>query len=157
MDGEQSGLRMRQTTPEEDRPALDLVVLRVLDGGTRRPLRAAFRFDPCAPMVVSLTLSPMRGPSVTWRIGRELLRHGLHDESGEGDVRVWAAPGEEGRAAWMRLESRQSSALLELPARAVSRWLAATYLRVPAHAEGRALDWDGFLTSLCDDFAEPTD
>ncbi|NEA39847.1 SsgA family sporulation/cell division regulator [Streptomyces sp. SID11385] len=134
-----------------------MVILRVLDGGTRRPLWASFRFDPSVPMLVSLTLRPPRGPGVTWRIGRELLCHGLYDESGEGDVRVWAAPGEKGRAAWMRLESRQSSALLELPVRALSQWLDATYVRVPAHAEGRALDWDGFLTSLCDELAEPTD
>ncbi|GJF33986.1 hypothetical protein KNE206_66860 [Kitasatospora sp. NE20-6] len=150
MDGEQYGLRERRTGPR-DVPVLTLLVKRVLDGCAWRPVRAEFRFDPAAPMIVSVTLAPARGPSVLWRIGRELLHQGLFEESGEGHVQVRPAPGQEGGIAFLLLASRQSSAVLELPVPALAEWLEGTYEIVPAQTEGESLDWDGFISGLLDE------
>lgn len=156
MNGEQSGLRVCQTAPEE-LPPLSLAVKRVVDGFPRQPVRADFRFDPGTPMIVSLTLTPWHGPSVTWRIGRELLSRGLYEESGKGDVQVWPMQCDEGDAAWLLLESKATSAVFELPAPVVEEWLDATYQIVAAEAETDTLDWDVFLTELLDDRELPTD
>ncbi|MFE2913719.1 SsgA family sporulation/cell division regulator [Kitasatospora indigofera] len=156
MDGEQYGLRERRTGPR-DVPVLNLLVKRVLDGYAWRPVRAEFRFDPATPMIVSVTLAPARGPGVVWRIGRELLHQGLFEESGEGHVQVWPAPGQGGAAAFLLLASRRSSAVLELPVPALLNWLEATYEIVSAQAEGESLDWDGFIAGLLDDGPRPTE
>ncbi|MGW3496334.1 SsgA family sporulation/cell division regulator [Streptomyces sp. NPDC001020] len=156
MNGEQSGLRVRQTAPEEP-PALSLAIRRVLNGVPRQPVRADFRFDPGTPMIVSVTFAPWRGPSVTWRIGRELLYRGLYEESGEGDVQVWPMQCDEGEAAWLLLESKGASAVFELPVAPVAEWLEATYHIVTAEAEAEALDWDAFITELLDDRDLPFD
>ncbi|MFC8447898.1 SsgA family sporulation/cell division regulator [Kitasatospora sp. NPDC057223] len=156
MDGEQYGLRERRTGPH-DVPVLTLLVKRVLDGCAWRPVRAEFRFDPATPMIVSVTLVPGRGPSVVWRIGRDLLHQGFFEESGEGHVKVWPAPGREGGIAFLLLSSRQSSAVLELPVPALADWLEGTYEIAPAPGEGAALDWDGFLSGLLDDRRRQTE
>ncbi|GGV41808.1 hypothetical protein GCM10010495_69310 [Kitasatospora herbaricolor] len=158
MDGEQYGLRERRTGPRpQDVPVLTLLVKRVLDGYAWRPVRAELRFEPATPMIVSVTLVPTRGPGVVWRIGRELLHQGLFEESGEGQVQVWPAPGREGEAAFLLLASRRSSAVLELPVTALVNWLEATYAIVSAQAEGESLDWDGFISGLLDDRHRPTE
>jgi hypothetical protein len=107
-------------------------------------------------MTVSVTLTPRRGPSVTWRISRELLYQGLFEESGEGDVQVWPTQCDEGEAAWMLLESKDASAVFELPVPAVGEWLDATYRIVAAEAEADSLDWDAFITELLDDRELPS-
>lgn len=137
--GEQSGFGVRRTALQE-LPALVLNVFRVVDGLPRQPTRAEFRFDAATPMTISVTLTPWRGPGVTWRIGRELLYRGLFEESGEGDVQVWPMHSDEGEAAWLLLESRDASAVFELPVAEVAEWLDASYGIVAAEVEMDALD-----------------
>ncbi|MEU8926368.1 SsgA family sporulation/cell division regulator [Kitasatospora sp. NPDC048545] len=135
----------------KDVPALSLDIRRVLGRAERQPLRADFRFDPDTPVLVSVTLTPPRGRSVTGRISRELLHRGLSGRSGDGDVRIRPVPGGEGgRLRWLRLASRETSAVLELPAAALSDRLAATYRLVPAGAAREATeeDWEAFIREL---------
>ncbi|MEU9044897.1 MULTISPECIES: SsgA family sporulation/cell division regulator [unclassified Kitasatospora] len=129
---------------------LSLDVRRVLGRVERQPLRADFRFDRDTPVLVSVTLTPPRGRSVTWRISRELLYRGLSEPSGEGDVRIWPVPGERGELAWLRLASRETSAVLELPVAALAQWFEATYRLVSAEQTRKAaeLDWEAFVTQL---------
>ncbi|MFI6063080.1 SsgA family sporulation/cell division regulator [Streptomyces sp. NPDC051286] len=150
MNGEQAGVQAGQAVSGE-LPVLCLDVRRVLDGVPVHPIRAEFRFDAVSPMVVSVTFTPWRGRGVTWRIGRELLYRGLYEESGEGDVQAWPVQGEEGEVAWLLLESRESSAVFELPVAEVGEWLDTTYKIVSAEAEADALDWGAFLGELLDD------
>ncbi|SEM20595.1 SsgA family sporulation/cell division regulator [Streptacidiphilus jiangxiensis] len=149
MNGEQSGFRDYGTTPR-DVPALTLVVKRVLGAHAWQPVRARFGFDPAAPMLVCLTLAAPRGPSVTWRVGRELLYRGLFEESGEGDVQVWPSLGQESEIAFLLLDSGESSAVLELPVPELVDWLEGTYALVPAEAEAEAVDWEGTIAALLD-------
>ncbi|GAA2349196.1 SsgA family sporulation/cell division regulator [Streptomyces kunmingensis] len=147
MNGEQSGIRVHQTAPRE-LPVLSLDIKLVLDGVPRVPVQVEFRFDPTTPMIVSVTFTPWSGPSVLWRVSRALLYRGLYEESGEGDVQVWPMESDEGEAAWLLLESRETSAVFELPVAELGEWLDATYGVVPAEAETDALDWDVFLGEL---------
>lgn len=147
MNGEQSGLRARQQAPQEQL-TLALDAERVLHRHGRHPVRAEFRFDPAAPLIVSATFTPARGAGVTWRIGRELLYQGLYEESGEGDIQIWPVQEADADVAWLRLESKASSAILELPVPAMAAWLEATYALVSAEDETDTLDWDGFMADL---------
>jgi len=149
MNGEQSGPEIRQTALQK-LPALVLNVRRVVDGLPQQPTRAEFCFDAATPMIVSVTFTPWRASGVTWRIGRELLYHGLFEETGEGDVQVWPMHSDEGEAAWLLLQSEDASAVLELPVADVADWLDASYDIVAAEAETDALDWDAFIASAND-------
>ncbi|MEU8544211.1 SsgA family sporulation/cell division regulator [Streptomyces sp. NPDC048717] len=156
MNGEQAGGRTGRTgrtgrVGEAGVPALRLDIRRVLDGVPVQPIGVEFRFDPSSPMVVSATFTPGHGREVTWRIGRGLLYRGLYGESGEGDVQAWPVRGEAADVLWLLLESRESSAVFELPMAEVEGWLDATYGLVPAEAEADALDWAAFLGELLDD------
>ncbi|GAB7183959.1 hypothetical protein ATKI12_3790 [Kitasatospora sp. Ki12] len=130
--------------------ALALDVHRVLGRTARQPLRAEFRFDPATPDLVTLTLTPPRGRAVTWRIGRGLLHRGLTEPSGEGDVRIWPLPGERGALAWLRLASRETGAVLELPVGELAEWFEETDRLVPPERarEAAERDWQAFLTEL---------
>ncbi|PWI19399.1 SsgA family sporulation/cell division regulator [Streptomyces sp. Act143] len=149
MNGDQSGLRIRETAPEGPAP-LHLRLGRVLSDETTHPMRAEFRFDPGAPMICSVTFKPGPGMSVTWRIGRELLYRGLFEDSGEWDVQVWPAVDDEQGLAWLMLDSKGRNALFRLPIAPLAAWLEATYQAVPAEEEGQSLDWDSFIEELLD-------
>ncbi|WP_042394995.1 SsgA family sporulation/cell division regulator [Streptacidiphilus carbonis] len=151
MQGNPPDLPVREAAAQ-DPLALSLDTRRVLGRRARQSVRAEFRFDPATPLVVAATFVPDQGPSVTWRIGRELLSQGLHEGGGAGSIRIWPAQGWDSDTAWLLLESPKSSALLELPVVPIVGWLDATYELVPQQDEAAALDWDGFMAGLLDGF-----
>lgn len=128
-------------------PELILDIERVLDVAARQTIRAEFRFDPAAPLAVSLELVVEGGPRVLWRIGRDLLRQGLRSAGGLGDVQMWPASGE-GGTAWLQLASRDMAALFELPVAPLEEWLEHTYELVPAGQELAEIDWDATTADL---------
>lgn len=127
---------------------LTLDIERVLDVRVRQPVRAHFRFDPQSPLAVGVEFLVAGGPRVAWRIGRDLLRQGLHSVSGLGDVQVWPSHPDVGATARLRLASRDMAALFELPAPALAAWLDRTYELVPAGHELAGIDWDAATTDL---------
>ncbi|KUM84633.1 MULTISPECIES: SsgA family sporulation/cell division regulator [Streptomyces] len=129
-------------------PVLVLDIERVLDVAARQTIRAEFRFDPAAPLAVSLELVVKDGPRVLWRIGRDLLQQGLRSAGGLGDVQMWPARSEEGGTAWLQLASRDMAALFELPVPPLEEWLEHTYELVPAGRELAGIDWDATTTDL---------
>ncbi|MEV0502231.1 SsgA family sporulation/cell division regulator, partial [Streptomyces spectabilis] len=119
-----------QPSVRDDRPArhgvpeLALGIERVLGVSARQPVRAAFRFDPRAPLVVSAEFVVENGPRVLWRIGRDLLWQGLRAKSGTGDVRMrpshqehrhHAGSPDDRATAWLQLATGDVAALFELP------------------------------------------
>lgn len=137
-------------------PPLVVELDQMLDEFTRLPIRAEFGFDPRTPAVIRVEFLAERGPSLIWRIGRELLHHGVTTMSGSGDVRMWPTlPG--GRpSSWLLVESQEVEALFEVPTSALAEWLAATYRITSAEAELAGLDWDGFLRELLGGPAAPS-
>ncbi|MFD5064913.1 SsgA family sporulation/cell division regulator [Streptomyces sp. NPDC058394] len=122
----------------------------IVDAYIEQPVQADFRFDPSTPMLVSVTFVPRRGQHVTWHIGRELLLHGLYEDSGTGDVTAWPDENMESDVLCLVLESNATSAFLEVPRMELDEWLKATYECVSAGAEADTLDWDGFLVGILD-------
>ncbi|GCB44786.1 SsgA family sporulation/cell division regulator [Streptomyces sp. NL15-2K] len=130
------------------RPELILDIERVLDLAARQTIRAEFRFDPGAPLVVSVELLIEGGPRVLWRIGRDLLQQGLYSVSGLGDVKMWPAHSEDRATAWLQLASRDMAALFELPVSPLEEWLEYTYELVPAGREIAEIDWEAATADL---------
>ncbi|WP_225839566.1 SsgA family sporulation/cell division regulator [Streptomyces sp. NK08204] len=134
----------------EQVPSLCLELVQMLDEFTRLPMRATFRFDVAVPAVVTVEFLAERGPSLVWRIGRELLHGGLTSMSGNGEIRMWPTLPGERPSSWLLLESPETEALFEVPTAPLAEWLEATYRVVPAEAELDDLNWDGFLMDLLD-------
>ncbi|WP_055526204.1 SsgA family sporulation/cell division regulator [Streptomyces graminilatus] len=124
------------------RPELILDIERVLDVKARQTVRAGFRFDPRAPLIVSLELVVKDGPRVLWRISRDLLHQGLRSASGLADVQLWPARAEGRPTAWLQLSSTDMAALFELPVPPLEQWLEHTYELVLGGREFAGLDWD---------------
>ncbi|MFF7953344.1 SsgA family sporulation/cell division regulator [Streptomyces griseorubiginosus] len=146
MSSNQSDVQSRPTS--YDCPELSLDIERVLDVAARQTIRAAFGFDPAAPLVVSLVLVVEGGPRVRWRIGRDLMQQGLRSASGLGDVQMWPARPDEGGTAWLQLASRDMAALFELPVPPLEEWLEHTYKLVPAGRELAEVDWGATTVNL---------
>ncbi|MFF7369716.1 SsgA family sporulation/cell division regulator [Streptomyces tricolor] len=129
-------------------PSLVLDIDQMLDEFTRQAVQAEFRFDPDMPAVITVEFLAERGPSLIWRIGRELLHRGLTAMSGSGDVRMWPTLPGERPSSWLLLESQEVEVLFELPTAELTEWLDTTYRIAPADTEMDGLDWDGFLLGL---------
>ncbi|MCZ0983240.1 SsgA family sporulation/cell division regulator [Streptomyces diastatochromogenes] len=147
MSGERSGVQARRSTAGSPLH-LTLNIERVLTLTTRQDVRAEFRFAPDAPWAVSVRFAVSGGPSVQWRIGRDLLQQGLHSMSGLGSIRMWPSGVEERATAWLRLTSGDMAALFELPVPPLAKWLECTYRLVPADAELAEVDWNTAVTAL---------
>lgn len=156
MSGDQRGVRAHQGPPHAQ-PVLTLDIHRVLDLFARRGVRAEFRFDPDVPFVVTTGLRIEGGPTVIWRIGRDLLYQGLFSVSGLGDIQVWPSHLEERATAWLQLSPGGTAALFELPLSPLAEWLEYTYQLVPAGEELDGLDWDAVTASLLEDPEVPSD
>src|SRR4051812_42530402 len=105
MHRDQSQLRARSAP--EHLPSLFLNLDQMLDEFTRQPIRAEFRFDPDMPAVITVEFLAERGPSLIWRIGRELLSGGVTSMSGSCDVRMWPTLPGERPSSWLLLESQE--------------------------------------------------
>ncbi|MEW2290433.1 SsgA family sporulation/cell division regulator [Streptomyces sp. NPDC047841] len=155
MHRDQSPLRARSTP--RHLPSLFLDLDQMLDEFTRQPLQAEFRFDAEMPAVITVEFLAERGPSLIWRIGRELLYRGLTSMSGCADVRMWPTLPGERPSSWLLLESQEVEALFELPTGPLAEWLEASYRITSAETEMDGLDWDGFLLRLLDGPAAPSE
>ncbi|WP_340560817.1 SsgA family sporulation/cell division regulator [Streptomyces sp. GSL17-111] len=113
-----------------------------------RPVPATLRYDTSDPLAVRVAFpaeAALHGAEVTWVFARRLLDEGLRGPAGDGDVRF--RPGPPGRT-FMELKAPQGSALVELAAEDLHRFLAATYTFVPQAVETARLDVDGALAAL---------
>ncbi|GAA2217284.1 SsgA family sporulation/cell division regulator [Streptomyces nogalater] len=146
MHRDQSPLRARSAPRHV--PSLLLDVDQMLDEFTRQAVQVEFRFYPDMPAVITVEFLTERGPSLIWRIGRELLHGGLTAMSGSGDVRMWPTLPGERPSSWLLLESQEVEALFEVPTAELREWLDATYRITSAETEMDGLDWDGFLLGL---------
>jgi hypothetical protein len=155
MHRDQSPLRALSTP--RHLPSLFLDLDQMLDEFTRQPMQAEFRFDADMPAVITVEFLAERGPSLSWRIGRELLYRGLTSMSGYGDVRMWPTLPGERPSSWLLLESQEVEALFELPTGPLAEWLEATYRITSAEAEMDGLNWDDFLLQLLDGPAAPSE
>src|SRR3954451_4789219 len=85
--------------------------------------------------------------AVTWLIGRELLRAGLDQLTGDGDARVrpTAARSE---VLFLHLRAPSGEALMELSRPALAAFIRGTETLVPFGAEAAAIDLDEELAVM---------
>jgi hypothetical protein len=89
------------------------------------------------------------GLVVDWEFSRDLLAAGLSAPAGVGDVRIWSGFRGLEKVMNLRLSSHEGTAVVQMPARQVELFLAATEAVVAVGAE--RVDMDGLLARI---FAE---
>jgi hypothetical protein len=117
------------------------LVLQCLDArGRNVDLPAVFAYDTSDPWAVTIIFG-RSDDQVRWVIGRDLLRQGVTDPAGEGDVTLWPSIDECGRAAVvMELCSPGGRLVTQLHTSELSRFLDRTLAAVPAGTETVDLD-----------------
>ncbi|MEV5546037.1 SsgA family sporulation/cell division regulator [Streptomyces sp. NPDC052309] len=100
------------------------------------------------PFAVHVTFHTEPGGPVPWVFSRELLSQGMHEPSGEGDIRLWPSGSGPGAVLHLALSSPHGYARLRTPLPALAEWLRRTYLLVPAGHEGDHMNCDAELSRL---------
>lgn len=121
------------------------------DEGRSTPVQAELRYDSADPFAVRGDFC-LAGQVVRWVFARVLLRSGLYEPTGAGDVRVRPAIDEDGRAVVLvELSSPDGSAAMRALANEVASFLRRTEGLVPPGCESAHIDLDGALARLLED------
>ncbi len=113
-----------------------------------RSVDLELRYDASCPYAVTATFYD-DGIPVSWTFGRDLLRLGLFEPVGAGDVHIRPDLDELGRAVVLvELRSPDGVALALLPAREVSSFVDGAVEVVRPGSESRHLDIDAGLRAL---------
>lgn len=127
------------------------LALELLDhGGGTTPMRGELRYDSRDPFAVSGDFQ-LDEQVVRWVFARSLLRTGLYEPTGAGDVRIRPALDEAARAVvHVELSSPDGTAVLQARAADVATFLRRTEGLVPPGCESAHVDLDHALTQLLD-------
>ncbi|WP_326810262.1 SsgA family sporulation/cell division regulator [Streptomyces scopuliridis] len=112
---------------------------------------ATLRYDRADPFAVRMAFPPpatLEGTEVTWEFSRELLRTGMTEPVGVGDVRV--RPFGYGRTV-LEFHAPEGTAMVHLRTSELRRFLERSQDVVPAGHEHLYLDLDHDLTELLRD------
>src|SRR3954469_9044945 len=126
------------------------LTLQLIGSRSSSEVLALFSYEARDPYPVRITFgSPCVAfeDAVTWLIGRELLRAGLDQLAGEGDVRVGPTAASSD-ILFLQLRAPSGEALMELSRTALAAFIAYTEMLVPFGAEGAAIDLDGVLAVI---------
>lgn len=121
---------------------------RLIDGEAVEPLDVELHYDPRSPYAA--TAKFLTGAAtVSWTFGRDLLRVGLYEPVGSGDVHVRPDLDENGQAiVHLELHSPQGMAVVVVPARDVQCFVDRTTEAVPPGTESEHLDLDAAIDAL---------
>jgi hypothetical protein len=125
------------------------LTLQLISPRSSSEVSALFSYDARDPYAVRIAFGSARGgeDAVTWLIGRELLRAGLDQPTGDGDVRVGPTASRT-EVLFLHLRTPSGEALMELPRTALATFVRGTETLVPFGAEGAAIDLDEELAVL---------
>ncbi|MGP4045993.1 SsgA family sporulation/cell division regulator [Streptomyces sp. 2A115] len=106
-------------------------------------LNCEFSYNTHDPLAVTLILDTDGERPVRWIFARELLAEGMAARAGEGDVVLWPGHDQDGEPSsfYVRVGGTRT-ALFEIPAEPVAKWLARTYDLVSQGTELNGVDWD---------------
>lgn len=121
----------------------DLQVRLSQPGGDSLDLGARLAYHPADPYAVTAAFHAGDG-DVVWVFARDLLRDGLADRVGHGDVRVEPA----GTRVLLTLSSPDGYARLALPTAGLTNFVRRMYDAVPGGSEIRHLDLDAAVAAL---------
>ena len=126
------------------------LTLQLIGCSSSSEVLALFSYDARDPYAVRITFGSPHADfedAVTWLMGRELLRAGLDQLSGDGDVQVGpTAPRSE--VLFLHLRTPSDEAHLELSRTALAAFIRGTETVVPFGAEGTAIDLDEELAVI---------
>jgi hypothetical protein len=125
------------------------IALHCLDEfGRPMAFMASFGYHPDDPYAVWLTFHIPAG-DVRWAVARSLLVRGLTEPAGEGDIRLWPAIDEDGRAVVsMDFHSPEGRLIASARTADLHEFLARTWAAVPAGSESERVDLDLLVESL---------
>jgi hypothetical protein len=117
------------------------------------PLVASMFYSGEDPYAVRMAFHVGTDEPVEWIFARDLLAAGMTGPSGEGDVRVWPSPADEGTAPGetalnIVLSSPFGQAHFEAPMQAMADFLRRTFDAIPTGHEGDYIDIGGELDGL---------
>ncbi len=125
------------------------LALELLDAnGTATPLAAELRYDKSDPYAVAACF--LAGESqVQWVFARDLLKRGIHQPTGDGDVHIWPCLDTLGHAATIiELSSPDGEALIQARTDELYDFLAEAEALVRSGTEADHVDVDGALVQL---------
>ncbi|WP_043777235.1 SsgA family sporulation/cell division regulator [Amycolatopsis rifamycinica] len=111
----------------------------------RGTVEGFWEYSTADPWAVTLHLDGQR-----WIFARELLRAGLAEPAGDGDVQVMPDTGGNPRVLNVLLRSPSGAARLPVARDTVASLLEASYALVPAGCEAAAVDWPAEWARLAD-------
>jgi hypothetical protein len=116
--------------------------------GTATPVAVELQYDPCQPYAVT-TVFMAGGNQVRWTFGRDLLRSGLHQPTGDGDIHVWPCLDAHGNAAVsIELRSPDGEALLQARTGDLSAFMERTIDSVAPGTESEYLDVEAAIAEI---------
>jgi hypothetical protein len=125
------------------------VVLELIDPtGAATPIEAELQYDPRDPYAVTTVF--MTGASqVRWTFGRDLLREGLYEPCGDGDVHVWPCLDSHGHAVVIiELCSPDGEALVQAKTGDLTNFVERMTKAVEPGTESALTDVDGAITAI---------
>jgi hypothetical protein len=125
------------------------LALELLDAnGTATPLAAELRYDKSDPYAVAACF--LAGESqVQWVFARDLLKRGIHQPTGDGDVHIWPCLDTLGHAATIiELSSPDGEALIQARTDELYDFLAEAEALVRSGTEADHVDVDSALVQL---------
>ena len=125
------------------------VTLEVIDPtGAVTPIDAELHYDVRDPYAVT-TVFLTGASTVRWTFGRDLLRQGLYEPSGDGDVHVWPCLDSDGRAVVIiELCSPDGEALVQARTGDLSRFVERMSSAVEPGAESTHVDVDATIAAI---------
>lgn len=126
----------------------------VLDNEARVALPAKISYDANDPFAVTTTFRTGEG-DITWVFARDLLRDGLTESVGEGDVAIRPAHPSMGAKVLITLSSPSGSAKLEGQRDDLRLFVNEMYSLVPEDEEWRYVKIDSVITELLGSIDDP--
>ena len=112
------------------------------------PLTASLYYRGDNPYAIRMAFHVGMDDPVEWIFARDLLAAGMHEPTGDGDVRVWPGADTDRRVLNISLSSPFGQAHFEAPLPAMSQFLLRTFELIPVGREGDFTDIDGELNEL---------
>jgi hypothetical protein len=125
------------------------VTLELIDSaGSATPIEAELQYDPRDPYAVTAVFMTGRH-QVRWTFGRDLLRTGLYEPSGDGDVHVWPCLDADGHAVVIvELCSPDGEALIQARTGDLSNFVERISRAVAPGTESGYLDLDATIAAI---------
>ena len=128
--------------------ALDVTLGCLDESGNNHHIDTVLGYHRPDPYAVTMTFMTGDEP-LTWTFGRDLLIHGMHEASGDGDVHVSPAVDQSGDAVVLiTLSSPDGHLRLEARRDHVAEFVERTLELVPSGTETFNLDLDDLLAQL---------